>query len=206
MMNGSLPAARRGPMGVQCGLRQRAWSVQKSGTSWPSTWPRPTTPLLALAPRASLSVGRADTRILVTRLGRPRGTPVERAQSGCGGTGPSGRATTYRTLHRPRRRCRRPHLDAIGLGRACPAVTVHCMKPDGRRLLYVPNGLVDGPLPTQYEPAESPVPKPALPPAVRAGAQVLEARRQRARGRSAIKRSAHHDDVPAHGALSVGRD
>jgi formate dehydrogenase major subunit len=31
------------------------------------------------------------------------------------------------------------------------------MKPDGRAWLFVPNGLVDGPLPTHYEPAESPV-------------------------------------------------
>src|SRR5262249_5374290 len=30
------------------------------------------------------------------------------------------------------------------------------MKPDGKGWLYVPNGLVDGPLPTHYEPYESP--------------------------------------------------
>ncbi len=34
------------------------------------------------------------------------------------------------------------------------------MKPDGVGWLYVPTGLVDGPLPTQYEPAESPVHNP----------------------------------------------
>jgi formate dehydrogenase major subunit len=34
------------------------------------------------------------------------------------------------------------------------------MKPDGRAWLFVPNGLVDGPLPTHYEPAESPVQNP----------------------------------------------
>jgi formate dehydrogenase major subunit len=32
------------------------------------------------------------------------------------------------------------------------------MKPDGKGWLFVPNGLVDGPLPTHYEPYESPVP------------------------------------------------
>ena len=32
------------------------------------------------------------------------------------------------------------------------------MQADGRAWLYVPNGLVDGPLPTHYEPDESPVP------------------------------------------------
>ncbi len=34
------------------------------------------------------------------------------------------------------------------------------MKPDGRAWLFVPNGLVDGPLPTHYEPMESPVANP----------------------------------------------
>jgi formate dehydrogenase major subunit len=34
------------------------------------------------------------------------------------------------------------------------------MKADGVAWLYVPSGLVDGPLPTQYEPAESPVRNP----------------------------------------------
>ena len=34
------------------------------------------------------------------------------------------------------------------------------LKPDGRGWLFVPSGLVDGPLPTHYEPAESPVSNP----------------------------------------------
>jgi formate dehydrogenase major subunit len=34
------------------------------------------------------------------------------------------------------------------------------MKPDGRAWLFVPSGLVDGPVPTHYEPAESPVQNP----------------------------------------------
>ena len=34
------------------------------------------------------------------------------------------------------------------------------LKPDGVAWLFVPNGLVDGPLPTHYEPAESPVKNP----------------------------------------------
>jgi formate dehydrogenase major subunit len=37
------------------------------------------------------------------------------------------------------------------------------MKADGVGWLYVPNGLVDGPLPTHYEPAESPVRNPLYP-------------------------------------------
>ena len=34
------------------------------------------------------------------------------------------------------------------------------MEPDGRCLLFVPSGLKDGPLPTHYEPVESPVANP----------------------------------------------
>jgi formate dehydrogenase major subunit len=34
------------------------------------------------------------------------------------------------------------------------------MQPDGRGWLFVPSGIVDGPLPTHYEPDESPVPNP----------------------------------------------
>jgi formate dehydrogenase major subunit len=45
---------------------------------------------------------------------------------------------------------------ATGLD-ALPGTAPFIMKPDGLGWLYVPNGLVDGPLPTHYEPAESPV-------------------------------------------------
>ena len=49
------------------------------------------------------------------------------------------------------------------------------MKADGKGWLFAPNGLVDGPLPTHYEPVESPVPNPLYHAAVESGAQVLEA-------------------------------
>jgi formate dehydrogenase major subunit len=45
---------------------------------------------------------------------------------------------------------------AVGLD-ALPGTAPFIMKADGLGWLYVPNGLVDGPLPTHYEPAESPV-------------------------------------------------
>jgi len=45
-------------------------------------------------------------------------------------------------------------LDALG-GNS-PAI----MKPDGKFWLFAPSGAVDGPLPTHYEPYESPVPNP----------------------------------------------
>ena len=46
--------------------------------------------------------------------------------------------------------------DAIGLD-ALSGSDPFIMKPDGVGWLYVPSGLVDGPLPAHYEPAESPV-------------------------------------------------
>jgi formate dehydrogenase major subunit len=48
---------------------------------------------------------------------------------------------------------------AIGLD-ALSGTDAFIMKSDGVGWLYVPTGLVDGPLPTQYEPAESPVHNP----------------------------------------------
>ena len=66
------------------------------------------------------------------------------------------RSTTSRTSRRPsarttcRRRARRAQ-DAIG--GADPFV----MQSDGKAWLFAPAGVVDGPLPTHYEPAESPV-------------------------------------------------
>jgi formate dehydrogenase major subunit len=46
--------------------------------------------------------------------------------------------------------------NGIGLD-ALSGTDAFIMKGDGRGWLYVPNGLVDGPLPTHYEPAESPI-------------------------------------------------
>jgi formate dehydrogenase major subunit len=49
--------------------------------------------------------------------------------------------------------------DPKGVGVAChDGASPFIMKADGKGWLYVPNGLVDGPLPTHYEPYESPVP------------------------------------------------
>src|SRR5438552_2626169 len=49
--------------------------------------------------------------------------------------------------------------DAIGLD-ALAGTDPFIMKTDGRGWLFVPTGLVDGPLPAHYEPAESPVKNP----------------------------------------------
>ena len=48
---------------------------------------------------------------------------------------------------------------AVGLD-ALSGADPFIMKPDGKGWLFVPTGLVDGPLPTHYEPAESPVQNP----------------------------------------------
>jgi formate dehydrogenase major subunit len=53
----------------------------------------------------------------------------------------------------------RPRPGATGMD-ALPGTAPFIMKADGLGWLYVPTGLVDGPLPTHYEPAESPVRNP----------------------------------------------
>jgi formate dehydrogenase major subunit len=53
----------------------------------------------------------------------------------------------------------RPAPGGIGLD-ALSGTDAFIMKPDGVGWLYVPTGLVDGPLPTHYEPAESPARNP----------------------------------------------
>ncbi len=53
----------------------------------------------------------------------------------------------------------KPKPGGTGLD-AHPGSAPFIMKPDGVAWLYVPTGLVDGPLPAHYEPAESPVKNP----------------------------------------------
>jgi len=50
----------------------------------------------------------------------------------------------------------RPPQDAVGVD-AIAGDDAFVMQGDGKGWLYVPAGLVDGPMPTHYEPAESPV-------------------------------------------------
>ena len=93
------------------------------------------------------------------RLGRPRGPAVvgaEEAHLVGRGEDAAGSATTSRTsspTSRPttaRRRTRRAWTPS-------PATQPFIMKPDGVGWLYAPGGVKDGPLPTHYEPVESPV-------------------------------------------------
>ena len=71
--------------------------------------------------------------------------------------------------------------EAIGLD-ALSGNNPFIMRADGVGRLFVPSGLLDGPLPAHYEPVESPVAEPDVPPAVQPRAQVLEAGRQPTRG------------------------
>ena len=52
-----------------------------------------------------------------------------------------------------------PKPGAVGMD-ALPGTAPFIMRPDGLGWLFVPAGLVDGPLPTHYEPVESPVTNP----------------------------------------------
>jgi formate dehydrogenase major subunit len=52
-----------------------------------------------------------------------------------------------------------PKPGAVGMD-ALPGTAPFIMRPDGMGWLFVPAGLVDGPLPTHYEPVESPVTNP----------------------------------------------
>ena len=106
----------------------------------------------------------ANRRILYNRASaRPDGTPwSERKKLGLVGRRSAGPATTCPTSPSPRRRTRRPDPDGIGLD-AHSGTDPFIMKADGKGWLFAPTGLVDGPLPTHYEPAESPVQNPLYP-------------------------------------------
>ena len=99
---------------------------------------------------------------LQPRLRRPaRASRGRSASSMSGGTTsrPRGRATTSptsRSTSRPDYRA--PADDGDGHGRASRGDDPFIMMADGRAWLYTPTGLLDGPLPTHYEPIESPVP------------------------------------------------
>jgi len=74
-------------------------------------------------------------------------------------------------------------------------------KPDGLGWLYVPTGLLDGPLPTQYEPAESPVHNPLY---KQQSSPVLKYWKASGNPLAIVGRSeipVRDDHVPPHGAL-----
>ena len=61
-----------------------------------------------------------------------------------------------------------------------PATDPFIMEADGKCQLFVPSGLKDGPLPTHYEPVESPVRESAVRPAGQSSRQAVDPAGQRA--------------------------
>ena len=96
----------------------------------------------------------------------PQGGPGPSASAWCGGTPRRERWTGLDTpdfvLGKPpemRPDWSRHPTGMDALGGDAPFI----MEADGRCLLFVPSGLKDGPLPTHYEPVESPVANPLYP-------------------------------------------
>ena len=91
----------------------------------------------------------------------------------------------------------------------CAAPLPSSLQADGLGWLFAPTGVVDGPLPTHYEPHESPVRQPALRAAAQPDARALPARRRTrtTRGRRARERGLplRDHDLPAHRAPHGGR-
>ena len=72
---------------------------------------------------------------------------------------PVDRARHRRLRRRPRRRPTGPPTDATGVD-AISGIDPFIMQADGKGWLFAPAGLIDGPLPTHYEPQESPFRNP----------------------------------------------
>ena len=91
----------------------------------------------------------------------PRASRGAKRRSGSGGT--RRRKNGSATMCRITSARNRPHDKAkpgtAGMD-ALPGTAPFIMRPDGLGWLFVPGGLVDGPLPTHYEPVESPVANP----------------------------------------------
>ena len=110
-----------------------------------------------------LGVAGEPPHALQPRLRRPGRPAVERAQGlrlVGRGVGPLDRLRRAGLRGRPSRRRTVPEEGATGRGRA-PGDDAFIMQADGKAWLYAPAGLADGPLPTHYEPVESPVREPA---------------------------------------------
>ena len=98
------------------------------------------------------SVRQRGEGLCLLGRGRERPRPREPGKTVRG----AGSGSTSPTSRSPSRRPRRRDPDGLGLDfhdGASPFI----MKADGKGWLFAPSGLVDGPLPTHYEPYESPV-------------------------------------------------
>ena len=149
--------------------------------------------------RVGLGLAGQPAHPLQPRVGRPRRQAVERAQ----GLRLVGRRAGQVD------RARRPGLragQAAGLPAAArrarrrtrsPATDPFIMQADGKGWLFAPAGLLDGPLPTHYEPQDSPVAQPAVPPAAQPG-PVTDQRPENNRCTPSRRRRARRVPVRAH--------
>ena len=123
-------------------------------------------------PGVGLGLAGQPAHPLQPRLGRPRGQAVvgaqevrlvgrDRQESGPASTS----RTSSRTGRPPTARRRTPRATT----RSRRHRPVHHAGATGRAWLFAPNGLLDGPLPTHYEPQESVVKNAAVRPAVQPG-------------------------------------
>jgi formate dehydrogenase major subunit len=157
------------------------------------------------APRLGLRLAGEPPHPVQPRLRRPAGPAVERAQE-VGLVGPGGKWVGYDVpdfgATKPPTAPAQPGATGID---AHSGTDAFIMKADGVGWLYVPQGLVDGPLPTHYEPAESVV-RTRCTAAVEPGAQVLARDGNPLAERRRPALPARHHDLPADRALPVGRD
>ena len=113
----------------------------------------------ARQPQLGLGLAGQPAHDVQPRQRRPRGQALERAQEirlvgrGAAASGP---AWMCPTSSRPSRPSYRPAPDAKGMD-AIDGDSPFILKPDGKGWLFAPGGTKDGPLPTHYEPVESPV-------------------------------------------------
>ena len=138
--------------------------------------------------RLGLGLARQPPDPLQPRLRRPGRQAVERAQAlrlvGRGAAEVGGR-------RRPRLRGHQAALVPARPGAGGPAGLAgddpFVMQADGKGWLFAPKGMLDGPLPTHYEPQESPVRQPAL----RRSSPTLRGRCSRARTTCGARRPAN---------------
>ncbi len=208
-------AARPTPSWQTTGRPRAAAGSTAAATPTGSTRPRAASRATQqnwVAPRVGLGVAGQPAHPLQPRLGRPRRQAVERAQGATsGGTTTSGEWTGHDVAGLRGRQAARttcPPEGASGAD-AIAGDDPFIMQADGRGWLFAPAGLADGPLPTHYEPQESPVRNPLYGqqrnPARQmstAPGQPLPARRRRA-GRRRVPLRRHH--LPADRAPHRGR-
>ena len=184
---GSTPACFADGVNQAAPARRPATSTQPGGwvsPEWGWAWP-------------------ANRRMLYNRASAdPDGQAVvASARSTSGGTRSraGGRATTSPTSRSTSRPDYRAPEDG---GKGMDAISgddPFIMMADGRGWLYSPSGLLDGPLPTHYEPIESPVAQPAVPDGRRqpGGDPLGAARATRATPTGDPRYPRRRDDVPA---------